>query len=262
MAKLNDLTGKEFILFTRTWFQVKAKTRNKEEIKHPAKYPEEMCDEFIKFFTHKGDLVFDPFLGVGSTIVSAERNERKGCGIELSNEFYEVCKKRCSDDAVILNGDSRKLIKNLKNESMDYILTSPPYWNILRKKRGNSDSQHSDRAKRGLKLIYSDDSNDLGNITDYEEFVNQLSKLFCDCYSKLKKGKYMTIVIQNFRNDDGEYMTLAWDLAKALSKKWKFCGEKIWIQDDKKLGIWGYPSSFVPNIHHHYCLIFRKDERK
>lgn len=262
MAKLNDLTGKEFILFTRTWFKVKAKTRSKDEIKHPAKYPEEMCDEFIRFFTHKGDLVFDPFLGVGSTIVSAERNERKGCGIELSEEFYNVSKKRCSDEAIIYNGDSREFISKFKDNSFDYILTSPPYWNILRKKRGNSDSQHGDREKKGLQLIYSDSEKDLGNITDYEDFVSELCKLFNKCYRKLKKGKYMTVVIQNFRNDDGEYLTLAWDIAKKLSSKWKFCGEKIWIQEDKKLGIWGYPSSFVPNIHHHYCLIFKKDERK
>ena len=262
MAKLNDLTGKEFILFTRTWFQVKAKNRGKTEIKHPAKYPEEMCDEFIKFFTHEGDTVFDPFLGVGSTIVSAERNNRMGVGIELSNDFFEVAKNRCSVDALLFNGDSRKIISKLKNESLDYILTSPPYWNILRKKRGNSDSQHGDREKKGLKLVYSDSKDDLGNIEEYDVFVNELCRIFQKCYKKLKNGKYMTIVIQNFRNDDGEYMTLAWDIAKKLSKTWKFVGEKIWIQDDKKLGIWGYPSSFVPNIHHHYCLIFKKDERK
>lgn len=262
MAKLNDLSGKEWIQFTKSWFKVNAKTRKNDEIQHPAKYPEELVDDFVRFFTKEGEMVFDPFLGVGSTVVSAERNNRKGAGIELNEDFYTVAKKRCSESALLLNGDSRKIISKIKNDTVDFIMTSPPYWNILSKKRGHSDSQHGDREKKGLKLTYSDLENDLSNINDYDEFLKELNKVFNKCYLKLKNGKYMVVVIQNFRNDDGEYMTLAWDLAKILQKKWKFCGEKIWFQEDKKLGIWGYPSTFVPNIHHHYCLVFKKDERK
>lgn len=260
MAKLNDLSGKEWILFTRSWFKVSSKQRGKDEVQHPAKYPEELVDEFVKFFTKENDLVFDPFLGVGSTIVSAERLNRRGAGIELNEEFFKVCQKRCSSNANIINGDSRIKIRQIKNESVDFIMTSPPYWNMLSKKRGHSDSQHSEREKKGLQLTYSDSLDDLGNISDYDIFVNELVKLFNKCYKKLKNKKYMVVVIQNFRNDDGEYMTLAWDLTKKLQKTWKFCGEKIWLQEDKKLGIWGYPATFVPNIHHHYCLVFRKNE--
>lgn len=262
MAKLNDLTGKEWIQFTKSWFKITAKSRGKKEIQHPAKYPEELAGEFIKFFTHENDVVFDPFLGVGSTIVAAEELNRKGCGIEINEEFYNIAINRIADNSQVYNGDSRKLISKIKNNSIDFIMTSPPYWNILSKKRGHSDSQHGDREKKGLQLVYSDLTDDLSNIDDYDVFLSELTKLFNKCYLKLKDNKYMCIVIQNFKNDNGEYITLAWDLAKKLSSKWCFCGEKIWFQEDKKLGIWGYPSTFVPNIHHHYCLIFRKNERK
>lgn len=262
MARFNNLSGKEWIQFTKSWFKVTSKQRGKKEIQHPAKYPEELVDEFVKFFTFENDVVFDPFLGVGSTIVSAERNGRKGWGIELNPDFYSIAVGRCSNEAKIINGDSRIEIKKIKNNSIDFIMSSPPYWNILSKKRGNSDSQHGERVKKGLQLTYSDSLNDLGNIDDYDTFLNEISKIFLNCYSKVKAGKYMVIVIQNFKNDNGEYITLAWDLVKKLEKKWKFCGEKIWFQEDKKLGIWGFPSTFVPNIHHHYCLVFKKDERK
>ena len=261
MAKLNDLTGKEWILFTKSWFKVTAKSRGKEEIKHPAKYPEELVSEFLRFFTKENDVVFDPFLGVGSTIVSAESLNRIGIGIEINEEFAQCAKNRCSENATILLGDSRKQIDKIKKESIDFIMTSPPYWNILSKKRGNSDSQHGDREKKGLKLTYSDLTDDLSNIEDYNIFLNELTKLFNKCYLKLKNNKYMVIVVQNFRNNDGEYITFAWDLVKKLSNKWQFCGEKLWLQEDKKLGIWGYPSTFVPNIHHHYCLVFKKNEK-
>lgn len=260
MARLNDLNGKEWIQLTKSWFKISAKQRNKNEVKHPAKYPEELVDNFIQFFTHKEDTVLDPFLGVGSTIVSAENNGRRGIGLELNEDFVSISKSRCSDKAVIIQGDCRITIKEIPNESVDYIITSPPYWNILSKKRGNSDSQHGDRLKKGLQLTYSELTNDLSNIEDYDIFLNELVNLFDECYLKLKKDKYMTIVIQNFRNVDGKYITLAWDLVAKLSK-WQFCGEQIWIQEDKKLGIWGFPSTFVPNIHHHYCLNFKKNEK-
>ena len=261
MGKLNNLTGKEWILFTKSWFKVSAKYRGKEEIKHPAKYPEELVADFVGFFTKEEEIVFDPFLGVGSTIVAAESLNRKGIGIEINEIFANTAKQRCSENSKIIIGDSRKKICEVENESVDFIMTSPPYWNILSKKRGNSDSQHGDREKKGLQLTYSDLVDDLSNIDDYDIFLEELTNLFNECYNKLKNSKYMAIVVQNFRNDNGVYMTFAWDLTKKLSDKWEFCGEKLWLQEDKKLGIWGYPSTFIPNIHHHYCLIFRKNEK-
>jgi len=258
MARLNDLSAKEWIQFTKSWFRVSAKARSKDSIKHPAKYPEELVEPFVNFFTKKGDSVFDPFLGVGSTVIAAENLERVGYGIELNKDFFETAQANIKNKSNVFNGDVRNELKRIKNDSIDFVMTSPPYWNILSKKRGNSDSQHGDRQKKGLNLIYSNDSNDLSNIDDYDAFLNELRKIFNQIWRKVKDDKYMVVVIQNFRNVDGNYMTLAWDLVGKLSKKWQFVGEKIWFQEDKKLGIWGYPSIFVPNIHHHYCLIFRK----
>lgn len=260
--KLNELDGKEWIKFTKSWFTINAKPRSKQEIEHPAKYPEELVEEFIKFFTKKGEIVFDPFLGVGSTIVGAENLDRLGIGIELNKSFCDIAKKRVRHPENVYCGDSRRLLNEIRNNSIDFIMTSPPYWNILRKKRGNSDSQHTERLNKGLKLYYSDSDFDLGNIEDYDLFLNELVKIFKKCRNKLKEDKYMVIVIQNFRNSDGNYMTLAWDLAKKLSNSYGFVGEKIWIQENKKLGIWGFKSTFVPNIHHHYCLIFKKSARR
>ena len=100
----------------------------------------------------------------------------------------------------------------------------------------------------------------MGNIDNYDDFLKELKKVFKNCYKILNNKKYMVVVIQNFRNSDGKYMTLAWDLVKEIEKcGFSFEGEQIWCQDDKQLGIWGYPSKFISNIHHHYCLVFRKD---
>ncbi len=257
--KLNELNGKEWLKFTKSWFVINPKARTKDEVNHPAKYPEELASEFIKFFTKSNEIVFDPFVGVGSTVVAAEECGRKGFGIELNEEFANVAKKRIKNkNNYILVGDCRKLLSKVKNESVDFIMTSPPYWNILKKKRGHSDSQHAERLNKGLRLYYSDNNLDLGNIENYNVFLNELVKIFKKSLNKLKSEKYLVIVIQNFRNNDGKYITLAWDIARRMDRYVDFVGEKIWIQENKKLGIWGFKSAFVPNVHHHYCLIFRK----
>lgn len=256
--KLNDLNGKEWIIHTKSWFVLRGKSRTKEVINHPAKFPEELAERFITFFTKKGEIVFDPFMGVGSTGVASNKINRKSYGIEINNDFCNVSNKRIGSDCVV-NGDSR-YEKNYKIKNVDFIITSPPYWNMLKKKRGHSYSQHQQREVKNLKLYYSDNKNDLGNIENYNDFLKELAKVFKHCYLILKKSKYMVVVIQNFRNNDGKYITLAWDLVKIIEKSgFIFEGEQIWCQDDKQLGIWGYPSTFISNIHHHYCLVFKKN---
>jgi len=265
MVRLNDLDAKSWLKSTKSWFVLSGKSRTKDVIKHPAKYPEELAEKFILFFSKKGDKIFDPFMGVASTSVAAIRNERLCEGIEINNIFHELAIKRTrdllnynKDNCPIVLGDSRD-IKNYPS-NVDFIITSPPYWDILKKQRGNSDSQHKQRKEKELPLYYSDNENDLGNITEYELFIKELMKVFKNCSKILAKGKYMVVVVQNFRNTDGEYIPFAWDLVSKIQKyNFTFEGEQIWCQEDKKLGIWGYPSKFITNIHHHYCLVFRKN---
>jgi hypothetical protein len=52
---------------------------------------------------------------------------------------------------------------------------------------------------------------------------------------------------------------LAWDVARRLRRVWRLRQETIWCQNNKRLGCWGYPTTFVSNVHHHYCLTFQKD---
>ncbi|NUQ00594.1 MAG: hypothetical protein HUU35_12145, partial [Armatimonadetes bacterium] len=139
----------------------------------------------------------------------------------------------------------------------DFVLTSPPYWNMLRQSRGNVLSAQQERAAKGLDTWYSDAPQDLGNIADYDAFVEALGEVFDGLQPYLREGKYLVVVVQNLRAPDGEVKPLAWDLTRRLGRTWLFQGERIWCQNTKKLGIWGYPHVFVPNYHHHYCLIFR-----
>jgi len=281
---LNDLTGKEWIKFTRTWFVCDSPRywKNKDTELHPARFPEEMVAEFLRFFTKRGGAVLDPFAGSGATLVACAENERVGVGIELSPRYARTAERRVSDAASpqsVLRGDAREAGTAAFWESrreqfeaagiefrrglpqFDFVITSPPYWRMLGTSRGGVFSKHKQRAAGGLDTVYSESGDDLGNITDYAEFVRALAKVFAGLRKCVKPGKYLVVVAQNLRDPDGEIRPLAWDLARAIGRAWQLQGERIWCQNTKPLGIWGYPRVFVPNYHHHYCLIFRKRVR-
>lgn len=256
---LNDLTGKEWLLFTKSWFTHNPTQRSKTESLHPAKYPESMITEFLKFFTKKNDLVLDPMVGTGSTLVACDQTHRRGIGIELTKKWATIAKNRTSQR--VIRDDARNLKKILQKnniKSVDYCITSPPYWNMLRNSRGGVESAAKIRKKNGLVEHYSEDEKDLGNIKNYEEYLEVLVNVYEQVYDVMGDNKYFTVICQNVLTAGGTMMPLAWDIASRLRGTFKLKQEKIWLQENKMLGTWGYPFRYVSNVHHHYCLIFEK----
>ena len=275
---LNDLTGKEWIKSTKSWFICDSPRyhQNKDTELHPARYPEELVAEFVNFFTKPGAWVLDPFCGSGATLVACIEEGRGAIGIELLPKYVAVTRQRlgrlnADGRAVVLPADACHLTDPAlwsdcpagddgQLPQFDFIITSPPYWNMLRQSRGGVESTHKKRNRKGLDTHYSESENDLGNIEDYDEFIEALGGVFDQCQRLLKPDKYMVVVAQNLRVADGYVVPLAWDLQRRISRTFSFQGERIWCQNTKPLGIWGYPKVFVPNYHHHYCLIFRNDK--
>lgn len=266
--KLNNLTGKEWIKFTKSWFVHTPPRRKNNEILHPAKYPESLVEEFISFFTKEGEWVFDPFLGTGSTLIAAGNLKRNGFGIELNKNYYKIAssrikQKKFSSTIISGNGDSLKLNeilskKNLDDRLFDYVITSPPYWNQLER---NSMRQKK-RDENGLDTKYSGSKKDIGNIKSYDEFLEFQAKIFDEVYKITKPNGYLTVITNNIYFKSKLY-PLAFDTATSLGKRgnksWVLKDEKIWLQNDKPLIALGINSAWVGNRHHQYCLIFRKE---
>ncbi|MGQ9731378.1 MAG: DNA methyltransferase [Candidatus Zipacnadales bacterium] len=297
---LNDLTGTEWIKFTKSWFELasdmgperdpiepgrswlivdsKRYRQNRETELHPARYPEELVHEFLSFFTQQGEWVLDPFAGSGATVVAALETGRNAVGIELSKRYAAVAQRRLTQvagdtTAWVRQGDAAHIadpsfwaqfspaelpLTQSGLPEFEFIMTSPPYWDMLRHSRGGVESTHKRRTKAGLDTVYSEDPRDLGNIPSYGEFLTKLCSILADAGRLLRPTRYMVVVAQNLRAPDGTIVTLAWDIQRRLGPPLQFQGERIWCQNSKQLGIWGYPSVFVPNYHHHYCLIFRR----
>jgi len=261
--RLNDLDAREWMRFTKSWFVCNPPPRNKDAVLHPAKFPEAMAEDFIRFFTMPGEVVLDPFAGVGSTLVAAEACGRRGVGIELSAAFVDVGRRLLAEEALLIQGDARNTVSLCRGagiESVQYVLTSPPYWRMLKTSRGNVLSAHKERIRKGLPTDYCGDSADLSSIDKYDDFLAALVSILTDLRNLLDPGRYLTVVAQNIRIPEGRVCTFAWDLVYALSDYYTFKGERLWLQDNKRLGMWGYPSEFVTNVHHHYCLTFKNDK--
>jgi DNA modification methylase len=259
---LNDLTGKEWVKFTSSWFIFNALASDLKEEKgissdlasHPATYSPTMIEAFIRFFTKEGMTVLDPFSGIGSTLVAAKRTGRFGIGVELSKKYSELSKLRFSDsEAKVLNADSLSL-GELNLPAVDFAISSPPYWDVLN--RSTKDFKKN-RDGKDLDVSYSDSEHDLGNLDDYEEFIDKLTLVYERVFDVLKPGSFNVVIIKNVKKD-GKFYPLAWDLARSMSAKWDLKDEKIWIQDKVGLAPYGYPHAWASNIIHHYCLIFQK----
>lgn len=260
--KLNDLTGKEWIRFTKTWFIHNPPPRD-EKILHPASFPETLVEHFIKFFTKRGQWVLDPFLGTGSTLVAAQNCLRNGIGIEIYPEYAELAKKRLLQQRllehlqeIVIVGDSRNIIQIFKEHNLptvDFCITSPPYWNQLKRNY----IRQKERGERGLDTYYGDDPYDIGSIDDYRAFISEQKKIFDDVYEVVKDRGYLVMITNNIFYD-GRLYPLAFDTLVSLSDKWVPKDEKVWLQDDKALLPLGIYNAWVGNRHHQYCLIFRK----
>lgn len=266
--KLNDLTGKEWIKFTKSWFIHRPTRRKDNEILHPAKFPESLVEEFVNFFTKKNAWVLDPFLGTGSTLIAAGKLKRNAVGVELNSSYYDNCVKRIDEQKfknkiIPLNGNS-KFLKNLlrdqglQRRKFDFVITSPPYWNQLER---NSIRQKN-RNKVGLDTKYSNSKEDIGNLNDYEEFIEAQAEIFDQVYDVTKNNGYLTIITNNIYYKS-KLFPLAYDTAISLTKRgnksWVLKDEKVWLQDDKPLIALGVNSAWVGNRHHQFCLIFRKE---
>ena len=222
-----------------------------------------MAQEFIEFFTKTGQTVLDPMVGTGSTLVACLRSGRNGFGIELNPDYAAMARTLIADEqeapgvresiATVIEGDATELL-NFDLPEIDYVITSPPYWDMLHARGAKTQKQR--RSDGGLDVTYSEHPADLGNIRDYPTFLSALIGIYGSLTQVLRPRAYMTIIVKNIKKG-GEIYPLAWDLARELREIFTLKDEKIWAQDNIRLAPYGMGNAWVSNTFHHYCLQFR-----
>lgn len=269
--RLNNLTTKEWLKFQKSWFVHNPPPRKDDVLRHPAKFPETLVQEFIEFFTQEGQVVFDPMAGTGSTLVAAMRAGRHSYGIELNPGYANIAQEIIAEEkkilgesakslkAQVINADAAKIAESIPENSIptiDYVITSPPYWDMLHAK--GAETQQKRRQDQELDVIYSDDPNDVGNIADYDSFIDSLVTIYKSLKPFIRERAYLTIIVKNVKKG-GKIYPLAWDLGKRLDQYYTLKDERIWCQDNIRLFPYGMGNAWVSNTFHHYCLQFRND---
>jgi DNA modification methylase len=196
--KLPKLNGKDWLRCSISVWDDIAKTAEERSMRHPAMFPTALTDRLIRiFYRRQQGLVLDPFLGSGSTLCSAYRYGIPSVGFEITEEYLELAKKRfdqMAGDALyyprLIADDARTMENYLNPESVGLCITSPPYWNILRRRRS---------ADGKAVRYYGEDSTDLGNIDDYQVFLDSLASVFRQVYSCLAPGAYCLVVVMDIR---------------------------------------------------------------
>ena len=76
------------------WYIPRGYRKDKLSIKHPATFPESLVNDHILSWSNEGEIVFDPFMGSGTTGKMAKLNKRKFVGIELDENYFNIAKER------------------------------------------------------------------------------------------------------------------------------------------------------------------------
>jgi len=263
--KMNNLTGKEWLQNSFSIWRDIDKTSEERKLKHPAMFPQQLAERLIEIYTKdSGEVILDPFLGIGSTLKAAYNLGKQGIGVDLNKEYCKISKQRIKDqqkglfekdikrfEPKIHCADSRNLSKYLKPESVDLVITSPPYWDILNMKR-------SADKKEGRN--YSDSKEDIGNIHDYEEFLQDLKAVYTEVYKALKPNKRCCSVVMDIRKKD-KFFPLHEDQTRIM-REIGFELEEYVIWDRQKeynnMKTLGYPWVFRFNKVHEFICIYWK----
>jgi len=260
--RANDLEG---AAWTRSsisvWSDIR-KTPEETSLKHPAMFPAQLVQRVIECFTRTADrTILDPFSGSGSTLVTAHALGRSGIGFEVSEEYRELTCRRLQaagatpGDFQLHAASASQIPALLPPQSVDLCVTSPPYWDILTRKRTADYKPVRD---------YAEGDEDLSHVADYAEFIERLAGVFDGVHQVLKPGRYCVINVMDLRKK-AQFFPLHSDLAARLSDtarggRFIFDDLIIWDRraDYNNLRPLGYPAVFRINKVHEFLLIMRK----
>jgi len=267
--KLNDLSGSEWIFFLNSVEVTHYSTKGADGFahhlrgKHPSPKPPQLMKKFVDFFTKEGQVVFDPFMGVGGTLIACSLSNRKGIGVDLSKNYIDLYKKVCKEldvaEQTAIVGNSLELEKLLpKDTKFDFILTDPPYGEMLSKKRTG---QKKKKTGVAVATPFTNHETDLGNM-ERENFLESLKNIIAKSAEYLKPKGYIAVFVKDLQpNGNGHNMLHCYITTKLLEiPDLSFKGYKIWYDATQKLYPFGYPHAFVANQFHQFIMIFRKEK--
>ncbi len=288
---LNELSGEEWLYFTKSvWTTAYPSELGHDRRRaHGANKPPRLMARLIEFFTKSGELVLDPFAGVGGTLLGAAiaRGPRRAVGLELDPRWAAVYAEtvaallaerdgpglRLADlgpndpggergfdpsGLELRLGDSRLLLPEIPPDSVDFVATDPPYNVQLPMTMAGGKLAEAHANRRTDYAMVSDLAGDLANLPDYAAYLDAMGGIFTEIARVLRPGRYAALIVRD-AYQGGRYLFTASDLAgRAADAGLVPKGDIAWYQAGTRLRPYGYPRSFVPNIAHQHIVILRK----
>lgn len=231
----------------------------KRENNYHGNFVPQIPDNLVRRYTEEGDIVLEPFMGSGTTLYECERLKRNYIGFDINAEIIEYVKNKmldCQDiqfdiyDCDCTDSDAserhiKESLKRMGRQRVDFVLSHPPYWDILK---------------------FTELPNDLSNISNLQQFLSLFVKSTQNAIKYLRAGKYFAVVIGDLYRDS-EVVPLGFYLMYAIKKNIKCKLKGIVIKDmvgnRAKLGIeslWRYRTlkSDTFLFKHEYIFVFKK----
>ena len=265
-SRANDLGGREWTRYSISVWNDIRKTPEELRLGHPAMFPGGLVERILRCFTRDSEkVVLDPFLGSGATLVAAKKLGKSGVGFEVSREYHDLALLRLREtqsvpfspnpgpEPTVHLCDARLMREHVAPSSVDICVTSPPYWDILSRKRSADSKPVRD---------YAQADGDLSKVRDYAEFLGALAGVFEQVNEALRSGRYCIVIVMDIRKQE-KFFPLHADLSARLTREdvgLILDDVIIWDrrQEYNNLRPLGYPTTFRVNKIHEYILIFRK----
>ena len=289
---LNELPGEEWLYFTKSLLTTAypSELGHAARKAHGANKPPRLMARLIEFFSRTGELVLDPFAGVGGTLLGAAiaRGPRRALGIELDPRWVAVYRTVVADLAAecdgrgpdladlgaadpggqrrfdpggleLRTGDALAILPTLDEGSVDLVATDPPYNLQLPMTMAGGSLAESHANRRTDYAMITDSADDLANAADYPAFLERMGDVFHQLHRVLREERYAVVIVRD-AYQDGRYLFTGADLAERASRVgFAPKGDLIWYQAGTRLRPYGYPHAFVPNIVHQHVLVLRKE---
>lgn len=270
--EINDLTGREWKFSTKSVIPEQYPPDFQHDLRseHGGQKPPRLCLELIRRFSESGDLILDPFAGVGGTLFGASLAEYEGTGLrdaigfEINQRWIDVYEKvlekenseRASRGEGTLagqdvrRGDCSKLVEELDSGEVDFLLTDVPYWNMDKVEQTRNENE-----VRKSKLGEFDE----GDLRTKSEWLNGMERQFEKFRRAVKEDGYVAVFIGDMYRERS-YNMLSSELAHRIEEAgYTMKADLIWYDPSKDLHVYGYPFSFVPSMVHQNILIFRNE---
>jgi DNA modification methylase len=200
--------------------------------------PATYVEHFLSEFTDPDDTVLDPFAGFGTTLRVAERMGREAYGIEYDAGVASFAREQVDHPERVVHGDALDATSYNDVPPIDCCFTSPPY------------------------IVQGMEADPLTNYTetgrDYERYLTDIGSVFDHVDGLLRAGGRALVDVSNLKFE-GTVTTLAWDVAKEVTERFRFKGEVVvtWGGNDSSSdhveGTYGY------GYDHSYCLVFKQE---